>query len=254
MDYGQAVKIPEFQMPLVKASAFCNFPRRKTERGMERTVLKVFGSLAVRISAYAVLLAGMTLIMHQGAHWTHEVSFYGENGLIEWIQISFLLTSMAVLCRAGSLDKDRRAVLAVMILLLAATIVREWDKILDVWLGRHVWKFLSGGLIAAAAVWACRKRRSFYISALHLTRQPSFGIMLTGGLIVLVFSRLFGAGEFWQEMMDDRRIAREVKQVAEECTELMGYFFIMIGTFEHLHETHIRKRRRTPFLRRTESF
>ncbi len=211
---------------------------------MERTVLKVFRSLAVRISAYAVLVAGITILMHQGAHWEHELSFYGENGLIEWVQVLLLVVSIAVLWRSGVLDKDRRAVLVAMIFLLTATIAREWDKIIDESMGRHVWKLISGLLIAAAAGVAFRKKRAFYLSALHLTRQPSFGIMLTGGLIVLVFSRLFGAGDFWRELLDDRRIANEAKRVVEECTELMGYLFIMIGTFEFLHETHIRKRLR----------
>lgn len=211
---------------------------------MERTSLKVFGDLGLRVTAYTALLAAVSLLMHQGAHWPYELSFYGENGLIEWMQVLFLITSMTVLWKAGRAAGDRRAVLFSMIFLLAATVMREWDKIIDQTLGRHVWKILSGLFIGAAAVPFLYRRRAFYISALHLTRQPSFGIMLSGGLIVLVFSRLFGYGEFWLELLDDRSIAREAKQVAEECTELMGYFFIMIGTFEHLHETLIRKRRR----------
>ena len=70
--------------------------------------------------------------------------------------------------------------------------------------------------------------------------------MLTGALIVLIFSRLFGYGDFWRELVDDQHVAHEVKRIVEECTELSGYFFIMIGTFELLHETNIRKRRRSP--------
>jgi len=211
---------------------------------MQRTALKVFGDLGLRVSAYTLLLTAISLLMHQGAHWPYELSFYGENGLIEWLQVLFLITCMAVLWKASRLAGDRRAVLGSMIFLLAATVIREWDKILDQTFGRHVWKILSGLFIGAAAVPFIYRRRAFYISALHLTRQPSFGIMLTGGLIVLVFSRLFGAGDFWVQLIDDRTFAREAKQVAEECTELMGYFFIMIGTFEHLHETLMRKRRR----------
>jgi hypothetical protein len=212
---------------------------------MERTAKKVFRGLAMRVGLYALLLAGGTVFMHQGANWPHERSFYGENGLIEWMQVLFLVVSIAVLWRSSSLAKDRRTVLFSMICLLLATIMREWDKILDETFGRHVWKVLSGFFIVAASVPFFRHRRPFYISALHLTRQPSFGIMLTGGLIVLIFSRLFGSGEFWTDLIDHRQFAREAKKVAEECTELMGYFFIMIGTFEHLHETYMRKRDRT---------
>ena len=209
---------------------------------MERVARKVFRNLAVRVVLYALLLGSATALMHQGANWPYERSFYGENGLIEWMQVLFLLVSIVVLWRAAGLAKDRREVLFAMICLLIATIMREWDNILDETLGRHVWKVFSGIFIVTASVPFFRHRRAFYISALHLTRQPSFGIMLTGGLIVLVFSRMFGSGDFWTELIDHREFARKAKKVAEECTELMGYFFIMIGTFEHLHETHMRKR------------
>jgi hypothetical protein len=209
---------------------------------MERVARKVFRSLAVRIGLYALLLGCGTVLMHQGANWPYELSFYGENGLIEWMQVLFLAVSITILWRAAFLAKDRRAVLFSMICLLVATIMREWDNILDETLGRHVWKVFSGAFIVAASVPFFLHRRDFYLSALHLTRQPSFGIMLTGGLIVLVFSRMFGSGEFWTDLIDHRAFAREAKRVAEECTELMGYFFIMTGTFEHLHETHMRKR------------
>jgi hypothetical protein len=212
---------------------------------MERVARKVFRNLAIRVGLYALLLGCGTVLMHQGANWPYERSFYGENGLIEWMQVLFLLVSIAVLWRAASLAKDRRAVLFAMICLLAATIMREWDNILDETFGRHVWKILSGTFIVAATIPFFLHRREFYISALHLTRQPSFGIMLTGGLIVLVFSRLFGSGDFWSELIDHREFARTAKKVAEECTELMGYFFIMTGTFEHFHETRMRKRVRT---------
>jgi hypothetical protein len=160
------------------------------------------------------------------------------------LQVTFLVISIAVLWRCGSIDRDRRQVMIVLGLLLAATIAREWDKICDAYFCRHAWKVISGSLIAAAAWVAVRKSGTFYRAALHLTRQPSFGIMLTGGLI---FSRLFGAGDFWDQLIEENRgIAREVKKVAEECTELMGYFFIMTGTLEHWHETRIRKRKRLP--------
>lgn len=212
---------------------------------MKRTAWKVLRVLAVRILGYALLTAVVSWMMIQGAHWSYEPSFYGENGLVEWTQILFLVISIIVLCRAGALDKNRRTVITVLILLLAMVAVRENDKNFDICLGRHVWKWFAWALTAAAAWLAYRRRTECYISALHLTRQPSFGIMLTGALVVLIFSRLFGYGDFWRALLDDRHIAKEVKRTVEECTELSGYFFIMIGTFELLHETHIRKRRRS---------
>jgi hypothetical protein len=192
--------------------------------------------LALRVIFYALLLAGVSVMMMQGARWPYELSFYGENGLIEWMQVFFLMVSIVALWRAGVQDKSCRPLIIVMILLSASMIIRELDKVLDTYVARHAWKLGVAGLVFFAGVVIYRHKQTFYDSLVLMTRRPSFGIMLSGGLIVLIFSRLFGYGDFWLELVDNRSVAREVKRIAEECTELTGYFFIMIGTFEYLYE------------------
>lgn len=198
---------------------------------------KVLGSLAGRVLAYAVLLGVVSVLMMQGARWPYALSFYGENGLLEWSQVFFLMVSILLFRQAGIWNEERRPVMTVIMLLLASAAVRELDSLLDAHLGRHWWKLIVVSLAAVAGWIASRRREEFFRSVVCLTRRPSFGILLSGALMVLIFSRLLGYGNFWRELLDDRAIAAIVKEIVEECTELIGYFFILIGSFEYLHET-----------------
>lgn len=198
---------------------------------------KVLGKLSGRVLAYAVLLGVVSVLMMQGARWPYALSFYGENGLVEWSQVFFLTVSIFLFWRACTWNRGYRPVMTVIMLLLVSAAVRELDSLLDVYLGRHWWKLIVVSLAAVAGWIALRRREEFFRSVVCLTRQPSFGILLSGALMVLIFSRLLGYGDFWRELLDDRAMASIVKEIAEECTELIGYFFILIGAFECLHET-----------------
>jgi len=202
----------------------------------ERSVWSGLVHLALRVLVYAVLLGIVCVLMMQGFRWPFEFSFYGENGLIEWIQILFLIGAGLLFWRAGVVNKPQQPLMKILILLLACAIVRELDSFLDEQLGRHWWKGIVLTLALLAGGVAFRHRETLGMAVTKLTCRPSFGILLTGALTVLVFSRLVGYGDFWRELLNERAAASIVKEIAEECTELVGYFFILIGAFEHLYE------------------
>ena len=64
---------------------------------------------------------------------------------------------------------------------------------------------------------------------------------MSGLLVLVVFSRLFGYGPFWKAIMDDPSY-RTVKTIVEEGVELMGYFLILVSSFEYLHDVVIGQR------------
>jgi hypothetical protein len=203
----------------------------------ERSEWKGLIGLALRVLVYAVLLGIVCVLMMQGFRWPYEFSFYGESGLIEWSQILLLIGAALLFWRAGGVDKPQQPLMTILILLLACAIVRELDSFWDEQLGRHWWKGIVLTLVLLAGGVAFRHRETLGLSVMKLTCRPSFGILLTGALTILVFSRLFGYGDFWRELLNERAAASLVKEIAEECTELIGYLFILIGAFEHLHET-----------------
>ncbi|MCC7300349.1 MAG: hypothetical protein IT583_04660 [Verrucomicrobia bacterium] len=64
---------------------------------------------------------------------------------------------------------------------------------------------------------------------------------MSGLLVLVVFSRLFGYGPFWKAIMDDPSY-RTVKTIVEEGVEQMGYFLVFISACEYWHEARMRSR------------
>lgn len=54
-------------------------------------------------------------------------------------------------------------------------------------------------------------------------------LLITGVMLLLVFSRLFGMGSFWHNIMGADYV-REVKIIAEEGTELLAYCLIAFAS------------------------
>ncbi len=56
-------------------------------------------------------------------------------------------------------------------------------------------------------------------------------LLVTGVMLLLVFSRLFGMGSFWHNVMGDDYV-RAVKNIAEEGTELLAYCLIAFASLK----------------------
>lgn len=59
----------------------------------------------------------------------------------------------------------------------------------------------------------------------------AFGLVLIGGLLLHVFSRIYGLPALWQSLMGDNYM-RSVSRVSEEGIELMAYGIIFLGIVE----------------------
>ena len=61
------------------------------------------------------------------------------------------------------------------------------------------------------------------------TRTPGYGMLISGLLAILVFSRLFGMQGLWQAILDDGYV-RVVKNVVEEGSESFGYMLCLTAS------------------------
>jgi len=62
--------------------------------------------------------------------------------------------------------------------------------------------------------------------------KPSCRGVLSGFLIVFVFSRIVGHNEFWKPITADGDL-RTVARVVEETAEFVGYFILLVGILEY---------------------
>lgn len=102
-----------------------------------------------------------------------------------------------------------------------AMLIRELDALFDfIAHGSWVWFALMVS-IAAIAFAASRYRKT--VSQLSVYPQtPYYGMMISGLLCVLVFSRLFGMHSLWDSVLGDQYM-RIVKNMVEEGAESFGY-------------------------------
>lgn len=194
--------------------------------------------LAVRILIYAVLLAGLTQLIALQAYQVHADDLYAEGSLIEWLQVTFILLTIAVITGIGSLDRSKRSLSILMIGMLLMATIREFDWTLDAYVFDGAWQLAVACTLLVTIMLVFRQRQTLMPAIQDFVNEPAFGIMLSGFLILFVFSRLFGQTSFWRAVMGHRYLF-SVKNAAEEGTELLGYFFLFISAIEWLRTTRM---------------
>ena len=194
--------------------------------------------LAGRVFVYAVLLGALAYGMLWGAVH-HGPAFYSETGPVEVMEAVFAVCTALVFLLAARTDPERAPFLIVLSTLFFCAVVRESDYFFDLLIGRHAWKVAVALMLVPLGVYCRRNIRQIMDSAMSFISHPSFGVLLSGLLVLIVFSRLFGYGSFWKELIEGPYY-RVTKTIVEEGVELMGYFLLLISSFEYWHSVRIR--------------
>lgn len=107
-------------------------------------------------------------------------------------------------------------------------LIRELDAFFDLLAhGSWVWFALLSAI--CALLYPVVHFRLTLTQLTHYTRSPWYGMMLSGLLAVLVFSRLFGMHELWYAILD-KSYVRVVKNVVEEGSESFGYMLCLTAS------------------------
>lgn len=192
------------------------------------------GALFARAFVYALLVGGIVyLIMLEGYRLGTE-SVYGEQSLTEWLEVVCALISALCFLLVARFDRVLRPVAGMLVALCAMMWIREADFLLDVHVFDGAWQLLVTAVLIGVALYLWWQPDSVSASIRAYSQQPSAGILLSGFLVLFVFSRLFGRETFWQGVMGER-YQRVVKNIAEEGTEIMGYGLILIAAIELLY-------------------
>lgn len=193
--------------------------------------------LGVRTFVYALLLAGIAVGMMWGAVHVGP-SFYDELGAVETAETVFAITTALIFLLAGRMDSRSEPCAVVVATLLFCAFVRESDYLLDEMVGRHAWKVIVTLILVLLVFYAMRNLHRIVDSVSHFVMQPSFGVFMSGVLVLIIFSRLFGYGPFWKELIEGSYY-RVIKTIVEEGVELMGYFLILVSSCEYFHDARM---------------
>ncbi|WP_236127652.1 hypothetical protein [Cedecea colo] len=111
-------------------------------------------------------------------------------------------------------------------------LIRELDFIFDE-LSHGCWVWFALFTALACISYALRNKEKTLEGIASFMRHPAYGMMLSGLLCVLIFSRLFGMHTLWEGLMLDG-YNRLVKNMVEEGTEMFGYILCMLSTIWYL--------------------
>src|SRR5690606_27217077 len=152
----------------------------------------------------------------------------------------FLTTTVLAFVRLARAREDERGFAVLAAAFFACMLVRELDAVWDL-LFRGLWSLLVTAVAAAGLGYAVRHRRSTLAALARFLVSRSAAVM-TVGLVLLVYSRLFGMTSLWHGLLAEHYV-RVFKNAAEECTELLGYSLVMAAALTYVAQS-VRERRK----------
>ncbi|AMH09048.1 hypothetical protein [Klebsiella aerogenes] len=109
-----------------------------------------------------------------------------------------------------------------------AMLIRELDALFDL-ISHGSWVWFALATTIAALIAPLRHARQTLSQLAQYTRTPYYGMMISGLLAILVFSRLFGMHGLWYAVLDEN-YARVVKNTVEEGSESFGYMLCLTAS------------------------
>lgn len=159
-----------------------------------------------------------------------EVFYYGssDHSLTEWCQVALLLFCATLFWRLAWKRGDQRGWLVLVAGLFSAMLIRELDHYFDL-VTHGFWIYPALGVTLLAAGMAVRNRAGIAAAMLDYARHHGHAYILSGLLVVLVFSRLFGSGNILNLLMAEE-YQKQFKTALQEGLELLGYVLMAWGS------------------------
>ncbi len=189
-------------------------------------------SLFIRTVLYTFIIG----LIAQGAYWEAQylpAVRFSELGFTEFTQTLALATGCLLLLYVRHVLRVWPNVTLLLLAFIAASLIREQDRFLDTYVAEHTWKVLVSLVVIPSIAWVVIQRRRFLAEFAHYSNTLSLGLFIAGILTTYIFSRLYGRQTFWQTVMQESYM-RDVKSMAEEVIELLGYAIILIALVELL--------------------
>ena len=193
--------------------------------------MQSFGVHLGRGCLYLLLVAGVCQLISIEGYSQLTESIYGEASLTENMQIAFSGICCLLFLVAARMSQKLRPAAVMLAALTGMMLIRESDAFLDKNVFDGAWQTLVVAVLFATAIYLIRQPHPIKPSLEAFIRLSSAGMLMSGFLVTIVISRLFGRRSFWEAVMGEGYM-RVVKNIVEEGTELVGYSLILIAAVE----------------------
>jgi hypothetical protein len=164
----------------------------------------------------------------------HLTAFdFGENGFIEWWQQIQLAVSFIVLISALNNNNGMQPALLLMAGAILIALIREFNNFFIDYVFHGAWSILAFCTSAIFIYLIFKRRKDFLQSCLHFTKQPAYGMVLSGFFTTFIFSRLMGIPAFWETILRQNYV-KIAERIAEEGIETLGYSMITCGIIDYV--------------------
>jgi len=152
-----------------------------------------------------------------------------EDTVIQYAQESFLLLSAILFSLSAWRRPESRGFLVLVAGFFGCMFIREFNNFLDN-IADGFWVYPAVLLAVTSIVYARFCGRTVLAPMAMFTQTRSYAYLSIGLLIVIIFSRIFGSGSLWSElMMGDYQAG--YKKIIQEGLELLGYILIVYGSW-----------------------
>lgn len=189
--------------------------------------------IIVRVFLYGAIVALAALALGTEGPANGDGDMYTDYGHTERFQDLALILTVLCFGWTAAINPADRGPALLLAGMAAAALIRESDYFLDT-VFDGFWQLLVALVLAATTALVLRFRAGFQDAVRRMTAQPAFGLMLSGFLVIFVFSRLYGEESKWLRIMTDS-YERSVKNFAEEGVELLGYTLILLAALDLLY-------------------
>lgn len=174
--------------------------------------------LAILMLAVPLIIALDTVVFRHGVQ---------ETSVTEFAQMALLILSTVLVALTARKSPESRGFLALVAGFFGVMLIRETDWLFDA-VAQGFWVYPALAVTVAVIVYATRQRGTVISPMLRCATTKPFAYLAIGVLLVVVFSRTFGTGRLWVEVMgaDYQRI---YKSIIQEGIELLGYVLVFFG-------------------------
>jgi hypothetical protein len=175
--------------------------------------------------------------------WLDIVVFKTNMLEISFVEISqeTMLFLCAVLFLTGTSTPEKKGFSILVGGFFACLLMRELDGLLDpISHSAWCWPLTAIATVSIAFAFNKKNRQETLVTLASFARTRVFGAMTTG-LSVLIFSRVFGMGDFWHLVLSEGYM-RLAKTTVEEGIELLTYSMWLAASIEHFTHTQITKK------------
>ncbi|QCR36459.1 hypothetical protein [Nissabacter sp. SGAir0207] len=178
----------------------------------------------------AVAVALVSTLLFIDIIWLHNA--VKEVSLTEIAQETLLGLSALIFFRLAQRHPQWRYGFVLLGGFLLTMLIRELDGVFDL-IVHGCWVYFALLVTVLCLLGAARNMASTLSGLACFVRSRSYGIMLCALLCILLFSRLMGMHQIWENVLLDGYV-RTAKNVVEEGTELFGYTLCFIASLQFM--------------------